>query len=92
MAPVVAASWGEGSFNSPEESLEWHFEKHGEEVGASTPEEYLQKAEAFKNNLRGARKSSIEGATEDVVRFTKNGKYVDIQTSTGKIVSFGAAK
>ena len=82
------SNWHEGSFESSEDSLNYHFDTHGEEVGAQSEEEYLRKAEAFKSNLKGAQKSSVEGATEGVTRYTKNGKYIDL-ASDGRIVSFG---
>jgi filamentous hemagglutinin len=76
-------------FNSPEESLNYHFDVHGEEVGAATEEEYLRKAQSFRNNLSGAQKWSVEGPTEGVTRYSKNGRYIDLAPD-GRIVSFGA--
>ncbi|HWA93833.1 MAG TPA: RHS repeat-associated core domain-containing protein [Terracidiphilus sp.] len=84
----INSNWHEGSFDSSEESLNYHFDTHGEEVGAESESEYLRKAEAFKSNLKGAQKSPVEGATEGVTRYTKNGKYIDL-ASDGRIVSFG---
>ncbi len=89
LAGDSAQNWHEGSFNSPEESLNYHFETHGEEVGASTEEEYLRKAESFRDNLSGAQRSSVEGATEGVTRYSKNGRFIDLAPD-GRIVSFGA--
>ena len=84
----INSSWHEGSFDSSEDSLNYHFETHGEDVGAESESEYLRKAEAFKSNLKGAQKSPVEGATEGVTRYTKNGKYIDL-ASDGRIVLFG---
>jgi hypothetical protein len=81
--------WNQGSFKSPEESLVKHFEKHGAEVGAKDAAQYLRKAEAFTQNLRGAERSPVEGFVEGVVRYAKNGRYVDLAPD-GTIVSFGA--
>lgn len=64
-----------------------HFKKHGTEVGANDVEQYLRKAEEFSRNLRGARKAHVPGATPRVVRYYKNGKYIDMVD--GKIISFG---
>lgn len=83
------ANWHEGGFNNPEKSLNYHFETHGEEVGASTEEEYLRKAEYFRDDLKGARPFSVEGTMEGVTRYAKNGKYIDTAPD-GRIVSFGA--
>ncbi|WP_404462753.1 hypothetical protein [Providencia rettgeri] len=40
----IKGEWHQGSFNSPEESLQKHYEKHGKEVGASDIEQYQRKA------------------------------------------------
>ncbi len=80
--------WHPGSFNSPEDSIFKHFEKHGKEVGAADIEQYLRKAQAFSDNLKGATTSKISGSTENVTRYYKNGKYID-KTLDGKIISFG---
>jgi hypothetical protein len=81
--------WHEGSYGSPLESLHDHFARHGAEVGASDAAEYLRKAEAFAQNLRGAQRFPIEGFTEGVVRYVKSGRYIDLAPD-GRIVSFGA--
>ncbi len=84
----ISGSWHQGSFDSSGDSLQKHFEKHGKEVGASDAEQYLRKAEEFAKQLRGARKVTITGATENVTRYYKNGKYIDI-ASDDRIISFG---
>lgn len=80
-------SWDKGSFDSPEGSLDYHFNKHGREVGATTPQQYLRKATEFAKNLKGAKKVDIKGATGNVTRYYKNGKYIDMVGK--KIISFG---
>ena len=66
-----------------------HYNKHGSEVGANSPEQYLRKAEEFARNLKGSRKAyNIPGYTEGVTRFYKNSKYIDL-ASDGTIISFG---
>ena len=72
-------------------NLNKHFIKHKAKVGADDIEQYMRKAEAFKQNLKGATKSSISGFNEGVTRYSKNGKYIDL-TLDGKIVSFGSTK
>ncbi|MDV2861886.1 hypothetical protein [Phytobacter ursingii] len=84
----VESSWHQGSFDSSRNSLQKHFEKDGKEVGASDAEQYLRKAEGFAKQLRVARKVTIAGATENVTRYYKNGKYIDI-ASDNRIISFG---
>ncbi|MBQ0264064.1 hypothetical protein J7S49_08540 [Providencia rettgeri] len=84
----IKNKWHQGSFNSPDESLQKHYEKHGKEVGAGSVEQYRNKAEEFVKNLKGARTVKVRGATDNVTRYYKNGKYLD-RTSEGKIISFG---
>lgn len=84
----IEESWHQGSFGLSEDSLQKHFEKHGKEVGATSAEQYLNKAKAFATNLRGSRAVNINGATDGVTRYYKNGKYIDI-SSDKKIISFG---
>lgn len=85
----ITRIWASGSFGSSEDSLIYHFNKHGAEVNATTPEQYLLKAQGFANNLRGATKVPVPGATGGVIRYIKNGKYIDIAPD-GTIVSYGA--
>ncbi|HAS8353401.1 TPA: filamentous hemagglutinin N-terminal domain-containing protein, partial [Vibrio vulnificus] len=73
----IENSWHQGSFDSPADSLQKHYEKHGKEVGANDIEQYQRKAEEFSRNLRGAKTSQIRGATDNVTRYYKNGKYID---------------
>lgn len=84
-----AGGWCKGSYPSAAESLKAHFEKHGPEVGAQTVEQYLNKARGFANNLRGAQRFPVKGATEGVVRYVKNGRYIDLAPDQS-IISFGA--
>ncbi|EPX60107.1 hypothetical protein D187_002193 [Cystobacter fuscus DSM 2262] len=81
--------WHEGSYDSPLDSLQKHFAKHGAEVGAKDVSQYLRKARGFAQNIKGAQKFPIEGATEGVIRYVKSGKYIDLAPD-GRIVSFGA--
>ena len=83
-----SSEWNKGSFDSSQESLDYHFNKHGEEVGAKNTEQYLRKAEEFaKNAKKGSTKSRVRG-DEGVIRYKKNGKYIDIAPD-GSIVLFG---
>lgn len=82
------SSWNRGSFDSSKDSLEYHYKKHGKEVNASSLEQYQRKAEGFMKNLRGAKKYNVDGAVEGVIRYVKNGKYIDVAPD-GSIVSFG---
>ncbi len=75
-------------FDSVEESVARHYYKHANEVGASSIEQYMRKAEGFKLNLKGASKSYVNGAVEGVIRYKKNGKYIDLAPD-GTIISFG---
>jgi hypothetical protein len=81
--------WAAGSFDDAADSLASHFGKHGAEVGAKDAAQYLRKAEEFSRNLRGARSFPVEGATQGVTRYVKNGRYIDLAPD-GSIISFGA--
>ena len=81
-------NWGRGTFDSVEESLQYHFEKHGEEVGAKDIEQYIRKAENFQKSLKGAKKTPSENGTPGSVRYTKNGKYIIIGPNK-EILSYG---
>lgn len=79
-APIPTGKWSAGSHGLPAESLKAHFDKHGAEVGAKDFDQYLRKAEGFSQNLRGATKSKVEGATPGVTRYKKAGKYIDLDS------------
>lgn len=85
---IDVSRWNKGSFNSIQDSLARHFVKHGAEVGATSVEQYMRKAEGFMQNLRGAKKFPVDGVVEGVIRYVKNGKYIDLAPD-GTIVSFG---
>ncbi|CAH1223271.1 hypothetical protein PAECIP111893_04943 [Paenibacillus plantiphilus] len=80
--------WNKGSFDTAGDLLINHFKKHGSQVGAEDLTQYIRKAEGFAQNLRGATKSNADGAVEGVIRYKKNGKYIDIAPD-GTIISFG---
>lgn len=83
--------WGKGSFSDKEATIKYHYNKHKEEVGADSLLQYLRKAKAFSKNLRGAKKSNVMGATKEVIKYEKNGKYIEIAPN-GDIISFGTIK
>lgn len=83
------SKWNKGSFDDAGSSAEYHFKKHGKEVGAEDLAQYVRKAEEFARTAKkGSTKSNVDGAVEGTVRYKKNGKYVDIAPD-GTIVSFG---
>lgn len=70
----LARFWDRGSFDSQGESLQWHFEKHGREVGAADVTSYARKAESFYTSVRGDRWESgtpVPGETPYVRRFIR---------------------
>ena len=80
--------WGKGSFSNANESLLYHFSKHGKEVGAKTAEQYLRKAKNFAQTSKNARKIPSKGHS-DATRYSKNGKYIIIDNNTKEILSYG---
>ena len=86
-AKTLVGGWSRGTFAKVSETLDYHFAKHGFEVGAENLVQYMRKAAAFGSNLRGAQRTQLEnGAT----RYLKNGYYI-IKDQAGKILSFGKA-
>jgi len=83
-AKNLVGAWGRGSFKTVSASLRYHNEVHGAEVGAKNVWQYMRKAEAFKQNLKGATKHAVENGT----RYEKNGKYI-ILDKDKKILSYG---
>ncbi|UPW84282.1 RHS repeat-associated core domain-containing protein [Lysinibacillus sp. Ag94] len=55
---------------------------------ASDVAQYIRKAVAFSQNLRGAKKSKVSGKVSGVIRYKKNGKYIDLAPD-GSVFSFG---
>lgn len=84
----VYDEWHEGSFSSPQKSAEYHFLKHGAEVGANDIDQYIRKAVEFKRRRKGADKAPIRGVLQGVTRYYKNGRYIDLAPD-GRIISFG---
>ena len=82
-------NWNKGSFDSAEESLEYHYNKRGNEVGATSQEQYLRKAEEFsKTAKKNSTRTWASGEVEGAIRYKKNGKFIDIAPD-GSIISFG---
>ena len=89
-API--GSWHEGSFESPAVSLVAHYKKHGKEVKAKDAASYLNKAREFRRTAKkGVNPSKVNGKVDDVLRYRKNGKYIDL-ADDDRIVSFGTTK
>ena len=87
---IDSGNWNKGSYDSPKTSLEKHYNKHKDEVGAKSIEQYLRKAQEFARTAKkGSTKSIVSGHTQGVIRYKKNGKYIDLAPD-GSIVSFGS--
>lgn len=91
----VAQRWDRGTYRSPGESLQAHFEKHGREIGAADVLSYNRKAVAMLDQVRLDRWTSgspVAGPTANVRRFVRGDRYIDVyQSGSGVrfIVSFG---
>jgi RHS repeat-associated protein len=86
---TLSQKWSKGTFETLDESLAYHFEKHGLRAGtADSLLQYLRQADSFAENLQRSRTIRLsEGAT----KFIKNGRFL-IKDVEGKIVSFGGLK
>ncbi|TRY26127.1 hypothetical protein FOI68_10370 [Brevibacillus sp. LEMMJ03] len=81
--------WHEGGFDSIIESINYHYEKHAKEVGATDAAQYLRKAIAFAQTAKkGVKPTPVSGPVDGVKRYRKNGRYIDLAPD-GRIVSFG---
>ena len=79
-----------GSFDSPEESLVYHYYNHKDEVGAENLQKYLRQAKAFQNKLKGASRERKNGKIRYIKKDTFGPpRYIDINPYNGKILSFG---
>lgn len=89
----VMLSWSPGSFYNAETSINYHYNKHGRELGMSSVYSYCVAANSWRNNVTSAdRVGYVSGTTPNVYRFKKSGLYIDLQGGLGgKIVSFGKA-
>ena len=84
-AKGLVGAWSKGTFANRAESIAYHFDKHGAEVGAKGAFQYMRKATSFSKHLKGAKSKDLG---DGVTRFTKNGKYIDMNKEK-KILSFG---
>lgn len=84
----LISGWDKGDDDKLSDSLRYHFNEHGAKVGALDLWQYLRKAEAFAQNLKGAQKARLDSGK---TRYTKNGRYI-IQTANGKTLSFGISR
>ena len=82
--------WDKGSFDSPEESLVYHYYNHKDEVGAENLQKYLRQAKAFQNKLKGASRERKNGKIRYIKKDTFGPPcYIDIHPYNGKFLSFG---
>jgi hypothetical protein len=65
-AKTLVGAWGKGTFSTLSETIAYHFEKHGGEVGAENVLHYLRKAFEFNRNLKGAAKKLLEDACDSL--------------------------
>jgi RHS repeat-associated protein len=84
-AKTLVGAWGKGTFRTLSDTIGYHFEKHGGEVGAENVLQYLRKAFEFGRNLKGATKKFLE---EGAIRYEKSGRYI-IKDAEGNILSYG---
>ena len=85
--------WSQGTFDTPEQSIDYHYFKHGTEVSASTRDQYIKKATDFANRVlkKGTKSKYVGGATPNTYRYIFNNKYIDLSWNGVEhiIVSFG---
>lgn len=85
-------AWHRGSFDFPGESIVFHYNKHGKDVGAKSAASYLNKSIQWRKTAKkGAKVKSIPGEVPGVKRYSKNGRYIDLAPDN-RIISFGTTK
>jgi len=86
-------NWAEGSFDSPRQSEEYHYNKHGFEVGASDIDDYTRRATNYANTVldKKIKGNLVSGFTENVYQYKYNNNYIRLLFEEGEhlIVSFG---
>jgi RHS repeat-associated protein len=91
-AKTLVGAWAKDPIKGTISSaIKYHFKEHGAQVGARNVVSYMRKALHFAKNLKGAKSHPVEGLTEGVTRYIKNGRYVDLDPQ-GKIISFGSVR
>ena len=90
----MTCGFAKGSFNTVDDCVNYHFNKHGAEVGAKTVSEYVKLAEqtantVVKNGVPAIRQ--VTGATANVFRYEVGNYYIHMAQSAKEIiiVSFG---
>jgi hypothetical protein len=86
--------WSAGRTGSSFDNALNHYNKHGYDVGAKSFDDYLRKADAFKETVfsKGIKGVLVTGYAADVYRYKYSNKYIDLQKQadgTYKIVSYG---
>jgi len=82
--------WGDGGLNSPKDSIDKHFKKHGADMGFDKVEDYIQASKNFAEEVVKARVKGKpwEGLTEGIERYTYKGKVIGLDKFNKIIVSF----
>ena len=90
----MTCGFAKGSFNSVDDCINYHFKKHGAEVGAKSISEYVKLAEqtantVIKKGIPAVRQ--VSGATANVFRYEVGNFYIHMAKSAKEIiiVSFG---
>ena len=60
-------SWNKGGSNLIEDSLSYHYNKHGKEVGAKNIDEYYQMAKEALDSIGGKKGTPVPGKTPNVI-------------------------
>lgn len=85
----LTALWHEGGEADSAANLLKHYLGHKKQMNASSLLQYARKASGhLPGAKKGATKSVVDGITEGVVRYRKNGVYINLAPD-GRIISFG---
>lgn len=89
--------WSKANRGSSRANIEYHYDRHGTDVGAKNLNDYCRKARALRDTVlkKKISRTPVLGGTDNVYRWKYNGKYIDMEIiqdgwqTIYKIVSYG---
>ena len=84
----LIGKWDKGTFDSQEGSAEYHFDRHGEDVGAGNIWDYLKMAKQASARIKIGQGCPVPGEAPGVLRyFIGRSEYIDMVGD--RIISYG---
>lgn len=88
---VYSSQWHKGADPTLYGAINKHYKKHKLEIGSTNIEAYVRSSITFRSTVNKSPDALVPGATPNVYRWRKNGKYIDLYgaKNTGLIISYG---